>query len=167
MIKQRINKTSDIEKAVAWVRNNVEKAIGKRQWIDVILESNASPSVIQRSKFHAMLNDVNRQGVGQIGLTNLDMRKYDYDECKTLMVKWFLTEKKLNGDKLKRSVNPRVILDPMYGDAVYLRPSTKDFDTALISEFVEFIYSVGAQLGVRWSEPALKEYQSYKEFQNG
>ena len=163
MIKQRINKSSDIEKAVSWVRNNMEKAIGKRQWIDVILESNASPSVIQRSKFHAMLNDVNRQGVGQIGLTHLDMRKYDYDECKTLMVKWFLTEKKLSGDELKRSVNPRVILDPMYGDAVYLRPSTKDFDTALISEFVEFIYSVGAHLGVRWSEPALKEYQSYRE----
>lgn len=167
MIQFKLSTPQEFGAMLQWVRDNVLRAIGHRKWIIVTLESNASPSVVQRSKFHAMLNDVNRQGFGSIGTTQIDMRKYDYDECKTLMVKWFLAEKELNGEELKRSVKPRVILDPLRGDLVYLRPSTTKFDDALVSEFVEFIYAIGAELGVRWTEPAMREYMSYKEFQNG
>ncbi len=167
MIQFKLSTPQEFGAMLQWVRDNVLRAIGHRKWIIVTLESDADRSTDQNSKFHAMINDINIGAIGVIGMTNIDMRNYDFDDCKALLVRWFITEKELNGDKIPDRVKLRKVYDPMYGDWVYSRPSTTQFGKKLTAEFIEFIYATGSQLGVVWSEPAMREYQGYKEFQNG
>jgi hypothetical protein len=117
----------------------------------------------QREKFHAMINDVNKTGVITMPGKRIVMINYDADQCKALLVMWFANEKALLGEKLPKP--PSNFTDPLTGQNITIRPSTKTWGKKLTCDFVEFLYATGALAGVKWSEPALKEYQSYKEAQ--
>lgn len=117
----------------------------------------------QRCKFHAMIGDINKTGVIKIPGRTIRMADYDADQCKALLVMWFANEKQDMGEPLSKP--PRSFLDPITGQSITIRPSTIDWGKKLTGEFVEWLYVIGACSGVIWSEPALKEYESYKESQ--
>ena len=163
MIQYKITSREQIPGFFTWIKEMILGAIGKRKWILVTLESDMTRSLDQNSKIHAMIEDVRRDARGLIGTTYVNMEMFDEEGVKTLLVKWFLFEKVESGEKLPRRIQPKIIIDPLYGDAVYCRPSTTDFGKKIMCEFIEFIYAIGSTLGVNWSEQSQEVYGGRNE----
>ena len=91
------------------------------------------------------------------------MNKYNNDQCKALLVMWFVNELLEAGEKIPNP--PENFLCPITGENITIRPSTKEWGKKLTSKFVLWLYATGDMAGVTWSEPSIAEYQSYKEAQ--
>lgn len=143
----------------------VSAAIGKgleRAPVEVALRhQNGKRGSLSNAKFHAMIADLNKQAVITMPGKRVALSKYDAETCKALLVIWFAKERELNGEPLRKP--PRTEIDPMTGERISIRPSTTQWGVKDTSDFIEFLYSLGAASGVNWSEPALREYESYKE----
>lgn len=120
-------------------------------------------SWLANRKFHSMIADINKMAVIRIPSRTIRMSEFDADQCKALLVVWFANEKAEAGDPLPKP--PRSFEDPITGKLISVRPSTTEWGKRLTCEFVEWLYSFGANYGVTWSEPALKQYESYRENQ--
>ncbi|HUH58415.1 MAG TPA: recombination protein NinB [Pseudomonadales bacterium] len=79
--------------------------------------------------------------------------KYDVAIWKALLVDQFAQDKQAAGSPLGK---PGSVFPAMDGSGrlVSVRPSTTGFTVAESSEFIEFIYAQGIELGVKW--PASK-----------
>lgn len=118
----------------------------------------------QSNKSHAMYADIKRDAVIKIIGKRIVMNDYTIDEVKALLVVWFANERALEGRPLKKP--PRTVVCPLTGENITIRPSTaEDFSKADTIEYIEFLYSIGSDSGVKWSEQALKEYSTYKQAQ--
>lgn len=118
----------------------------------------------QNSKSHAMYEDIRKMAVIALPGRRIVMADYDPSEAKALLVMWFANERALEGRPLSKP--PRTVMCPITGENITVRPSTaEDFGKRDTAEFVEWLYATGTQAGVKWSEPAMKEYQSYREAQ--
>lgn len=118
-------------------------------------------SSTQNARFHAMIGDINKTGVITIPGRRIVMSDYDADQCKALLVMWFAAEKEQLGEPLPNP--PRSFIDPISGQSISIRPSTTTWGKKLTCQFVEFLYATGAMSDTKWSEPALKEYEQYRE----
>ena len=108
-------------------------------------------STSQSAKFHAMIGDIHKQC----------FRGYSLDGVKAVLVNQFSIELEEHGDPL---ANPgEKVWDWKTKEPVYVRPTTTKFRKSEASAFVEFLFSVGSEYTVTWSEKALKEYEQYKE----
>lgn len=116
-----------------------------------------------RKKFHAMIGDINKTGVLTLPGKRIVMKDYDAEQCKALLVMWFANEYAQLGEKLPKA--PSNFLDPITGQNISIRPSTKEWGKKVTRDFVEFLYGTGAMMNTKWSEPAIKEYESYREAQ--
>lgn len=106
---------------------------------------------IQEEKYHAMIGDIHRQC----------FRAFSSEGVKAVLVNQFAQEMDDAGTPL---ANPgEKAWDWKTQEPVYVRPSTKKFRRAEASQFVEFLFSVGAEYQVTWSEKALAVYESYRE----
>lgn len=118
----------------------------------------------QNSKQHAMYEDIRKMAVIPLPGRRIVMADYDSAEAKALLVMWFANERALEGRPLSKP--PRTVMCPVTGENITVRPSTaEDFGKRDTAEFVEWLYATGTQAGVKWSEPAIKEYESYREAQ--
>ena len=45
------------------------------------------------------------------------------------------------------------------------KKGTSDLGKQQMSEFIEYLYSVGADYNIVWSEPSLKAFEEYREAQ--
>lgn len=118
---------------------------------------------LTNAKVHAMIADIQAQGVISMPGRRVTLSEYDTDALKALLVIWFANEREMNGEPLTKA--PRSILCPVTGQEVSIRPSTAEWGQKDAGDFIEFLYSVGNDAGVRWSEPALKAYESMREAQ--
>lgn len=118
---------------------------------------------LSSAKLHAMMSDINKQAVIQMMTIRVDLRDFKFDPCKALLVKWYDEERKLNGDPLSKP--GQYVVDPLNGDKVYLRPSTKEMSQKEACDFVEYLYALGCSCGVVWSEKANKAYEEYANIQ--
>lgn len=110
-----------------------------------------SRNEIQNAKYHAMIGDIHHQC----------FRGFSVDGVKAVLVNQFAIEMEEQGTPL---ANPgEKVWDWKSHEAVYVRPSTTKFRKAEAAQFIEFLYAAGVDLGVSWSEKALKAYESYKE----
>ncbi len=106
---------------------------------------------IQNAKFHAMIGDIHHQC----------FRGFSVEGVKAVLVNQFALEMEEQGTPL---ANPgEKVWDWKSQEAVYVRPSTTKFRKAEAAAFIEFLYAAGVDLGVSWSEQALKQYEDYKE----
>ena len=118
--------------------------------VEVVLRR-PGKSRIQEEKYHAMINDIHRQC----------FRGYSFDGVKAVLVNQFSIELEEQGEPL---ANPgEKVWDWKTKEPVYVRPTTTKFRKSEASAFVEFLFSVGSEYTVTWSEKALKEYEQYKE----
>ena len=120
---------------------------------------------VDNAKFHAIMSDIHRQAVISMPGRRVVMSVYDFEAAKTLLVMWYAKERELNGEPLSKP--PRSIIDPMTGDRVQIRPSTTKWSKNDSSQFVHFLHALGDECGVMWGDPAMKEYEQYRESQNG
>jgi len=110
-----------------------------------------SKTRIQEEKYHAMINDIHRQC----------FRGYSAKGVKAVLVNQFAREMEEAGTPLAKPGEK--VWDWHSQEPVYVRPSTTDFRKSEAAQFIEFLFSVGAEYQVVWSEKALKVYAEYKE----
>ncbi len=111
----------------------------------------ASKTREQEKKYHALIRDIRMQC----------FRASSEDAVKAVLVNQFALEMEAQGTPL---ANPgETAWDWKNKCPVYVRPSTKEFRKAEASQFMEFLYSEGSDLGVQWSEKAQAVYAEYRE----
>lgn len=111
--------------------------------------------------FHALIGDIHKQAIISMPGKRVVMVDYDIEVAKTLLVSWYANERELNGEPLSKP--PRTITCPVTGERIKVRPSTTKWSKADARQFVQFLHAMGSECGVVFSEPALKEYDQYKE----
>ncbi len=89
------------------------------------------------------------------------MSSYTYAQCKALLVVWFFDELLLEGREIPHA--PSHFINPMTGREITERSSTTEWGKKLTAEFVQYLYATGDTGGTVWSEPALKQYESYRQ----
>ena len=120
----------------------------------VITLTQVNKSRDQEKKYHAQMNDIHKQAY----------RGHTPQAVKALCVSWFAKEKESLGEPLK---NPgEKVWDWVNDEFVYIRPSTKDFSVKEGADFIEYLYSLGAELEIKWSESPPGEYMYYQEINN-
>lgn len=82
------------------------------------------------------------------GLAADRQRRYSPEVWKALMIDMFQKEKEAIGEPLKK---PGQLVPSLDGERlVSLRASTKHFNRQEGSDFIEFCYAQGTEMGVRW-----------------
>jgi hypothetical protein len=114
-------------------------------------EKNTRP---QEKCQHAMIGDIVKQA-NRSGATST------LDQWKDLLVSGFAREKQLMGEPLKQGNSFSPSLCGTY--MVSHRPSTKTFDKKIGSEYIEYIYVMGGEYGVEFTDKTLAEYETYRE----
>lgn len=135
---------------------------GKKELLVTVQDKRRN--TLTSAKIHAMIGDIRNQCVIKVGVHTLDKSR-DLEVWKSLLVRWFDLEMTELGEPLARG--GKRIFDMMYGEWVYMRPSTVDFSQSEAGKFIEWLYCFGTERGVVWSEKALECYNEYKELKNG
>lgn len=116
---------------------------------------------LSNRKLHALIGDIHKQAILELDGESRPMSGYKSDVCKAFMVKWFDMDLKEVGEPLSRS-GYRVV-DPLDGELVYVRPSTKDMSQKEACKFIEWLYAWGCNHGVVFSDPAMKYYEEFTQ----
>ncbi len=165
-----VGKLENVNKAINWIDGKLCDIIKSGQVasfiicsqsdIKQLLNTDEERTIPQNDKIHAMIADIKKTGVIKMPGKRIVMDEYDDEVVKCFCVKWFAEEMALNGTPLPKP--PQTVIDPINGDLVTIRSSTKDFGKKVMSDFVEWLYALGAESGVTWSEKALECYQEYR-----
>lgn len=141
-----------MRREIARTVQNETEIPGLKQWLDSMVRDGlrGGPVMVvltrerrnkdQNAKFHPMISDIHKQCFPD----------RDSEAVKAVLVQQFANEKEQQGEPLKHP--GRVTWCWKTGQPVYVRPSTTDFRKHEASEFIEFLYSEGSELGVKWSE---------------
>ncbi len=156
MNEYRIDDLSTLRGQMVTAYNNVVSLVRSNRKIVVIVQE-WSKSRDQEKKYHAMIGDIARQ------VCFYGKKRHKQEIWKALLVEQFAREKEEMGEPLRHPGETIMSLDGKRN--ITVRPSTKQFLMAEAAEFIEYLYMQGTDMGVRWSEPALKAYQSYQEAQ--
>jgi len=146
----KVESINDYPGAIERVKNAATKGVESGRPFEIAMRY-LGKNRIQEEKYHAMINDIHRQC----------FRANSPAGVKAVLVNQFAIEMEEAGTPL---ANPgEKVWDWKSREAVYVRPSTTKFRKAEAAQFIEFLYAAGVDLGVSWSEKALKAYDSYKE----
>jgi len=153
------------------LRNKIADAIksfeslGKKYKISIL---DLSKSRLQEEKYHAMICDIVKTCKIQINGMIIDFNQFGKSAAneygKSVLVRWYQLDCEEGGEPLRH--NGFSYIDPIDGQKCAVRPSTKDFTVKEAANFIEFLYSIGAQYGVAWSE-RVESYNQYPELNNG
>lgn len=176
---KQISRLENVNKALNWIDGKICEiinsgdiasfVIGKKSEIDKLMEAwqrfieggFEDRSIPQNDKIHAIFADIRQTGVIRMPGKRIVMSDYDEEAVKAFCVVWFAKEMAENGTPLPKP--PRTVIDPISGDLVTIRPSTKDFGKKIMSEFIEWLYATGSQAGVIWSDPVLAFYDEARK----
>jgi len=148
-ISKRIETPEQAAMALTWAQEMTAKALqsGPVEWV----LTRPGKSRDQEARYHAMIHDIRQQC----------FRGYSEEGVKAVLVNQFAIEMEQAGEPL---ANPgEKVWDWKTQEPVYVRPSTKKFRKSEASAFIEFLFSVGAEYGVQWSEKALAIYDEMRE----
>lgn len=113
-----------------------------------------SKSREQERLYHALIGDIARS-------VEVQGRKYDADVWKALMVDMFTKEMEGQGTPLAHPGRVVPSLDGMR--TVTVRASTRRFRKQEASDFIEYLYSWGAENGATFSDPTMRYYLDLSE----
>lgn len=99
----------------------------------------------QEARYHAMISDIARQ-------VDLCGKRQHPDDAKRLLVDAFAQVMRDAGTPLHHDGRVSPSLDGLR--VVQLGIQTSRFRKAEGSAFIEYLYAFGAEVGVRWSDPA-------------
>ena len=124
-----------------WVSENLFK--GLRAGPVVITMGREKRSSDQNDKCHPMIRDIARGMNHQLLGTNEKQWRY------------FLLANFQGQSMIPSLDGTQIIVVPKGGTSDMLKP--------VMSEFIEYLYSVGADYNIVWSEPSLKAFEEYRE----
>lgn len=119
----------------------------------------------QEKKYHALINDIRAQGRAEDpeGVMRL-LRDKKPEHIKAALVDAFADEMAKQGTPLRHPgehtwnwISKRF---------VSVRPSTREFSKDEAAAFIEYLYSVGSDMGVIWSPIVTQIYDECREAQN-
>ena len=113
--------------------------------------SRPSRSADQNAKFHALINDIQKQC----------FRGYEFEHLKAALVNQFEHEMRDAGTPLSKPGT--TTWDWINQEKVTVRPSTKDFSKAEASAFIEFLYATGVEYNVSWSPIVTRIYDEMRQ----
>lgn len=116
----------------------------------------------QNAALHAVIADIHTQGIveGPSG-ERLVLAERSPEHTKAALVDAFADEMRSNGSPLKHPGGES--WNWVARRFVSVRPSTTQFTKSECSEFIEWLYSTGADMGVQWSQRAETAYDTYRE----
>jgi hypothetical protein len=102
----------------------------------------------QEEKYHAQIGDLAEQWL-YLGV------KWSADDMKRILVNGFKEDTKVDADLAEcwREMGEVKAVPGMRGGLVILGDQTRRFPRKLASAFVEWLYALGAEVGVEWTEP--------------
>jgi hypothetical protein len=105
----------------------------------------------QEEKYHAQIRDIARQW------KYLEV-SWSEDDMKRILVNGFKEDTKDDQDLAEcwREMGEIREVPGMCGGLVVLGEQTRRFPKKLASAFVEWLYALGSEVGVEWSEPAME-----------
>jgi hypothetical protein len=105
----------------------------------------------QEAKYHAQIGDIADQWL------YLDV-KWSAEDMKRILVNGFKEDTKNDPDLAEcwRSMGELRAVPGMRGGLLVLGDQTRRFPKKLASAFVEWLYALGAEVDVVWSEPVLE-----------
>lgn len=109
--------------------------------VDVLVRR-PSKSRAQEKMYHALINEV----AGQIRTYG---NRYAPEVWKALFIAQFAKERAAMGQPLRKQGATVPALDGS-GELVTIRPSTTGLSVSEASDFIEFIYATGVEIGVNW-----------------
>lgn len=158
-----ITAVTEVNRALNWVDKMACKGLeGGAVSVDVYRYESDRGSEANK-KIHAMYSDLQTQAVIKLPGNRVTLKDYDAEALKTLLVLWYARERELMGEPLRHP--GRTIICPITGDKISIRPSTTQFTKKEMSGHIEWLYALGAECGVRWSEKSLECYQEYRQAQ--
>lgn len=106
----------------------------------------------QEKKYHAQISDLADQWL----YLNV---KWSDEDMKRILVNGFKEDTKDDPDLAEcwREMGEIKAVPGMRGGLVILGEQTRQFPKKLASAFVEWLYALGAEVGVKWSEPASRD----------
>ena len=142
-ITRKITSLEQGQSLIQWIRDNVKK--GLQNGPVLVTLGRESRTKEQNRKMWPLLTDLSRQHEWFNQLR-------EPEEWKVLVMSAY---------KGETNVVPGI-----NGEVVNLGLSTSGLNKAEFSELIEFIYSLGSEWGIKWSDPALKVFESYREAQS-
>lgn len=110
----------------------------------MVVVSEPTKKRIQEEKYHAMLGDIAKHCLFM-------GKKHDLEDWKRLLVDAFARVMRDAGTPIHH--DGRVLPSLDFERVVQLGIQTKDFYVKEAAEFIEYLYSYGAENDVAWSEP--------------
>jgi hypothetical protein len=108
----------------------------------------AAKSRDQEEKYHAMIGDIAKQ-------VRIYGREWDREDLKRLLVDQFVRDMQAAGTPLGKQ---GLVVPSLDGSGVVqLGIQTRRFLKKEAIAFIEWLYAFGAENGVLWSEPAMRE----------
>lgn len=116
-------------------------------------ESDTDKTRAQEKKYHAQIRDIAKQAT-------LFDKTFSAKAWKVVLIEQFETDKKAMGEPLR---HPGSVLLSMDGlRVVQERASSKEFLIKEGADFIEWLYSKGAELDVIWEDPeTVAQYEDY------
>jgi hypothetical protein len=105
----------------------------------------------QEEKYHAQIGDIADQWL-YLGV------KWSRDDMKRILVNGFKEDTKDDHELSEcwRAMGELKAIPGMRGGLVVLGDQTRKFPKKLASAFVEWLYALGAEIGVEWTEPEME-----------
>lgn len=133
--------------------NDIDRMVAKG-WIDrapngwFVTFEEETRTLIQNAKFHAMITDIAKS------------RNWLYAGAKRSLLCW----KRVLVNQFYAEINvPSEIVPSLDGmRVVIVNDTTSDMGKKRAAQFVEYLYSLGAEYRVVWSEPALRAYEELR-----
>jgi hypothetical protein len=119
-----------------------------------IIVQRPSKSREQERLYHALIGDISRT-------VEISGREYDAEVWKALLVDSFTQEMQIQGTPLYHPGRVVPSLDGMR--AITVRASTRRFRKQEAADFIEYLYSFGAEHGAAFSDPTMRYYEEISE----
>jgi hypothetical protein len=120
-----------------------------------ITVSSASKTRAQESRYHAMIGDISKQ-------VDFDSTQFSAKVWKAKLLDQFQHELALAGTPLSKPGETTISMDGQR--VVQIRPESSGFRVKEASDFIEYLYSVGAEHNISWSDPETQAmYRDYFE----
>lgn len=148
-LSRKIEADNQVPFVLQWAEQTIKRALAGGP-VQITL-GRVSKSRDQEARYHAMIHDIHQQC----------FRGYSAEGVKAVLVNQFALEREEQGEPLAHPGEK--VWDWKTKEPVYVRPSTKKFRKKEASDFIEFLYSVGSEYNVQWSEKALTVYDEMME----
>lgn len=104
----------------------------------------------QEERYHAMVNDIAQQWY-------FNGQRWDREDMKRLLIDLFAETMRLAGTPLHH--DGRVVPSIDGKRIVQLGIQSRKFYVKEASEFIEFLFALGAEKGIEWSDPTMRRQE--------